>query len=178
MPASLGDAVGDSLSQPLSCTVNRPRLCDLPRGENSSCRRPLPWVLATVQGYRTRVTRGLSSRMARIGCLPARGHSLRCLSTQGPPRLALGIWQTGTEGLLTFQMCGFLSPPAGGTPWPLGRCHMQPGWGWHFWPSDPFQRWALSSDGWCTHPEFCTTCTGQDPGTSLDKRTQQSQAIS
>lgn len=51
MLASHGDTVGDSFSQPLSCTVNTPRLCDLPRGENSSCRPPLPWS----SGHRTRL---------------------------------------------------------------------------------------------------------------------------
>lgn len=40
---SHGDAAGDSFSQPLRRHSKQAGLCDLPRGENSSCRRPLPW---------------------------------------------------------------------------------------------------------------------------------------
>lgn len=140
-----GDAVGDSFSQPLSCPGNRPGLCDLPRGENSSCRWPLPWI----SGHRARLLDESPQRQRLQGGedgLFSLEDPLRCLSTQGPPRQPLGLL-VGRDRralcshlTLTFHICGFLSPPAGGTPWPLGSCHVQPGWRLACWPSGPFQR--------------------------------------
>lgn len=84
------DAVGDSFSQPLSCPGNRPGLCDLPKGENSSCRRPLPWI----SGHRARLLDESPRRPRLQGSedgLPSLEEPLRCLSTQGPPRQPLGL---------------------------------------------------------------------------------------
>lgn len=89
MLASHGDTVGDSFSQPLSCTVNTPRLCDLPRGENSSCRPPLPWS----SGHRTRLL-DKSPKRPRLqdgeDGLPSLEDPLS-VSTQGPPRQVLEL---------------------------------------------------------------------------------------
>lgn len=110
-PYSHGDACGgDSFSQPLGCTVNRPQLCDLPRGENSSCGQPSPGALATEHSSWTRGPRGPAAGQWRQDVLLG-GVSLRCLSPRGPHHRPWSCWQAGTEGplysllALTFQRC-------------------------------------------------------------------------
>lgn len=135
-------AGGDSLAQPLGCTVNRPRLCDLPRGENSSCRRPLPWSAGLEASY---WPRSLGSSTVRMGG-PPRRTLFKMSLFPGAPKTGLGL--AGRQGHKShlapaFQISDLRSPPArGGSPWLLGRCHgpSRVGVGdWHLGPQALFK---------------------------------------
>lgn len=102
LPCSLGDTVVTH-SQPLGGPVNRPWLCDLPRGENSSCRQhPPPPSPPRSPGQGTGLLdkgpRGLGSRMGTTGWPPWRTLSKMPLYSRAP-KTGLG-WQAGTEGPL------------------------------------------------------------------------------
>lgn len=151
----------DSLSAPW-LLHKQAGLCDLPRQENSGCRQPLPWH----SGHRA-WSPDRSARRAKALGQCGRGSFSKMLDVHAFwPRAGHGIAGRQKQGAtvapqaLTFYIHGLPSPP-----WPAG------GWGAERWVGagilalGSLLEGALPSGGWDTYPDFCTTCTGQDPGT-------------